>query len=71
MPKYELRTYFRQHVRNGLPGGSSGGLTDRLDGEACRHELLAKFSEEGFCINELTPRSLIEGLFESSLLFGG
>lgn len=47
------------------------GAGRRLDGEACGHRLLAKFSEEGLCVDELTPRGLIEGLFKGSLLIGG
>ena len=47
------------------------GAGRRLDGEACGHGLLAKFSEEGLCVDELTPRGLIEGLFKGSLLIGG
>jgi hypothetical protein len=55
------------HIRSPDLGRGAGR---RLDGKACGQGLLAKFSEQGLCINELTPRCFIERLLEGSLLLG-
>jgi len=43
----------------------------RLDEQAFRQGLLAKFPEEGVCINEPPLGCLLEGLFKGDILVGG